>query len=287
MKYLCNLIKDILPLYHDSICSEESRCAVEEHLRECSDCKQYYEKMCGADIIETLSYDEEAEQKKADSLKNVKKRMKKRTILWIVLGAIVGGAILYLAIPFIASGLLMVSVFSSKVEVHTDISEYEYYMAGEDAHENYQSKWGMDETIFPDCITDKMEVQDYKMVYYNPWDAQYLGYLVVEYGEADYKEEVLRLTNYASTEYLGNYSVTGFDEQYTLLAMYADDYQGFVYALTDNENTIIYVELIFCNYFMDLEYEKYMPEEYFPIGFDATSDNSYKDEMLENTLGGR
>lgn len=285
MKYLCGLIKDILPLYHDSICSEESKCAVEEHLRECPGCKQYYDKMCGADIVEEFSYDNEAEQKKADALKNVKKRMKKKTILGIILGAIVGGAILYLAIPFIAVGLLMLSSYSSKVEVHTDISEYKYYMAGEDAHENYQSKWGMDETIFPESITSEMDVLDYKMVYYNPWDAQYLGYLVVEYDEADYEEEVLRLKEYESTEYLGNYGVTGFDEQYTLLAMYADEYQGFVYALTDNEDTIIYVELIFCNYFMDLEYEKYMPAEYFPVGFDATSDNPYKDEMLKNTFG--
>ena len=41
--------------------------------------------------------------------------------------------------------------------------------------------------------------------------------------------------------------------------MYADDYQGFVYALTDGEGTIIYAELIFCNYCFDLDYEKYIP----------------------------
>ena len=64
MKYLCGLIKDILPLYHDSICSEESKYAVEEHLSECPACKQYYDKMCGADIVEEFSYDNEAEQKK-------------------------------------------------------------------------------------------------------------------------------------------------------------------------------------------------------------------------------
>ena len=62
--------------------------------------------------------------------------------------------------------------------------------------------------------------------------------------------------------------------------MNADDYLGFVYALTDNKNTIIYVEIIFCNYFMDLEYEEYMPAEYFPVGFDATSDNPYLEKML-------
>lgn len=50
---------------------------------------------------------------------------------------------------------------------------------------------------------------------------------------------------------------------------------GFVYALTDNENRIIYVELIFCNYFYDLDYKNMIPEEYLPDGFDATLDNPY------------
>lgn len=63
--------------------------------------------------------------------------------------------------------------------------------------------------------------------------------------------------------------------------MYADKYQGFVYALTDNENRIIYVELIFCNYFYDLKYEKYICTDYLPDGFDATSDNAYQKKMLK------
>lgn len=65
-----------------------------------------------------------------------------------------------------------------------------------------------------------------------------------------------------------------------LLAMDSDSYQGFVYALTDGENQIIYVEIIFCNYFMDLDYEKYIDADYLPVGFDATSNNPYRKKML-------
>ena len=177
--------------------------------------------------------------------------------------------------------LLSKSYESATIDVYTDISEYEKYMVGEEAEEEFPSKWGMDETIFPDEITDTMLVNDYKMVYYNPWDAQYLGYLNIDYNEADYEKEVQRLTSYDSTEYLGYYSVTGFPEEYTLLAMYADPYQGFVYALTDNEDTIIYVEIIFCNYFLDLECTDYIPEEYLPTGFDASNDNPYMKKMMD------
>lgn len=143
----------------------------------------------------------------------------------------------------------------------------------------FDDKWGMDESIFPESITEEMQVQDYIMVYYNPWDAMYLSHLVVEYDKEDYQAEVERLNAYESTEYLGYYGVTGFDENYTLLAMHADDYQGFVYALTDNENTVIYVELIFCNYFMDLDYESYIPAEHLPVGFDAKNGNEYQKRM--------
>ena len=41
----CDMIKDLLPLYADDVCSEESRKAVEEHINACSDCKSELEKL--------------------------------------------------------------------------------------------------------------------------------------------------------------------------------------------------------------------------------------------------
>ena len=40
MKYPCNIIQDLLPLYHDNVCSEESRRAVQQHLPECEACQR-------------------------------------------------------------------------------------------------------------------------------------------------------------------------------------------------------------------------------------------------------
>lgn len=39
----CGVIKDLLPLYADDICSEESRELVQEHLKECIECKEELE----------------------------------------------------------------------------------------------------------------------------------------------------------------------------------------------------------------------------------------------------
>lgn len=36
----CDIVRDLLPLYHDGVCSEKSRRAVEEHLTGCAACRQ-------------------------------------------------------------------------------------------------------------------------------------------------------------------------------------------------------------------------------------------------------
>ena len=183
-------------------------------------------------------------------------------------------------IAFILIIFLFLGGIFTEPEINTDINLYNDYI-GENAKEEYKSKWEMNEEIFPKNITKNMNVIDYKMVYYNPWDAQFLSYLVVNYNKEDYENEVNRLKSYSSTDYIGYYSVTGFTK-YNLLAMEADPYYGFIYAITDGKERIIYVELIFCNYFYDLEYEKYINTDYLPDGFDASIDNSYEKRMMDN-----
>ena len=176
-------------------------------------------------------------------------------------------------------GLLLYDQLESKVIVNTDIDEYQNYI-GETADKEYHNKFDMDESIFPPSIPDATQVEDYKMVYYNPWDPQYLSYLVIQYDQGSYDYEVERLKKLSVNDYEGYYGVTGFDEKYLLLAMNADPSYGFIYALSDGNGTIIYVEILFCNYFMDLEYEEYISNEYLPIGFNASVDNEYRKYML-------
>ena len=44
-KISCNVIQDIMPLYVDEIVSEDTKKLVEEHLKECEDCRKEMEKM--------------------------------------------------------------------------------------------------------------------------------------------------------------------------------------------------------------------------------------------------
>lgn len=41
----CNIVKDLIPLYIDGCCSEESKMAVTEHIRNCDGCKKLLEDM--------------------------------------------------------------------------------------------------------------------------------------------------------------------------------------------------------------------------------------------------
>ena len=201
---------------------------------------------------------------------------KKIKIILLVIGCII---MYFIMRALLVTGLVYTVFLNSKVEVNNNINKYNKYMFNS-AIEKYQDKWGMDESIFPKKITKNMDVEDYKMVYYDPWDKEYLSYLVVKYEKEDYDKEIERLKRYKSTAYLGYYGVSGFSK-YELLAMYADSYHGFIYAITDNDSKIIYVELIFCNYHFDIDYEKYINKDYLPDGFDATINNNYKKQMLE------
>ncbi len=195
----------------------------------------------------------------------------------------IAAAFLRVIVTTVLTGVLVVSSFFSPIEEFDDISRYHEFMSFSNGTcgkgvDTKWTKWGMDETIWPKEITEDMDIADFKMVYYNPWDAQFLGYLVIDYAADDFREEVKRLKEYESTEYIGYYCVEA-EKTYALLAVNADSYHGFVYARTDGNGRIIYGEQIFCNYYMDLEYEAYMPKEYLLDGFAATTGTEYYRQM--------
>ena len=45
MERKCKLVQDLLPSYIDGVTSEDTKNFVEEHLKECKDCKKYFEEM--------------------------------------------------------------------------------------------------------------------------------------------------------------------------------------------------------------------------------------------------
>ena len=83
MNISCDIIKDLLPLYHDSICSEESKNAVEEHLKCCESCRDELRTM-DSDLPITGRAENLAEAK---AVQDLSKRWKKGMIKSVLEGA--------------------------------------------------------------------------------------------------------------------------------------------------------------------------------------------------------
>ncbi len=74
MKISCEIIKDLLPLYEDGVCSEESRKVIEEHLEKCEECRA----LSGVKLNISDEYAENAER----DGKVIKKGLKKIRLKW-------------------------------------------------------------------------------------------------------------------------------------------------------------------------------------------------------------
>ena len=206
-------------------------------------------------------------------LKEYYKMKKQKERLKVLL--IVGPVILFPLLTIIFTILVLNYEYDNRLHQTTNIKDYNDVI-GPKAKGIYESKWGMSEEIFPKKLSGKVE--SFKMLCDDFWDKQFLSYLVIDYDEEDYNKEINRLEKLGIEKY-NYYGVTGFTN-YKLVAMNSDDYNGFVYALTDGKSKVIYVELIFCNYTMDLDYENEMPKEYLPDNFNATDNNPYEIEMM-------
>ena len=88
----CEIIKDLIPLYCDGLCSDETRSAVEEHIARCEDCRRLLEAAGAEPEIPPQTYDEE----EARVLRGVKKRYAR--IRWRAVFLTVGIAAVLIAV---------------------------------------------------------------------------------------------------------------------------------------------------------------------------------------------
>lgn len=73
IRYECELIQDLLPLYQDNVCSNSSKIVVEEHLMECESCKMMMQQ------LKSTSYDEILTKEKNDVLGTHAKKERRRS----------------------------------------------------------------------------------------------------------------------------------------------------------------------------------------------------------------
>ena len=79
--YSCEMIQDLLALYHDQVCSKESAAAVEQHLIECEKCREMAKQLENAEIEEQIT-------KQAESVLKKHKNRQRRVIMILAIIAI-------------------------------------------------------------------------------------------------------------------------------------------------------------------------------------------------------
>lgn len=84
MKISCEIIKDLLPLYHDGVCSNDSRAMIEDHLAECDSCKAELQAMDEALFINN----KDQNLKEAEVVKNLSRRWKKGMLKSLLKGVL-------------------------------------------------------------------------------------------------------------------------------------------------------------------------------------------------------
>lgn len=78
MKNECDLVKDLLFSYNDSILSTTSKDLVDKHLQECDECKKFLEEI-------KQDSNEEKQVKEIDFLRSIKKNINKKNIIILVI----------------------------------------------------------------------------------------------------------------------------------------------------------------------------------------------------------
>ena len=115
----CDVVCDLLPLYHDGVVRETTRESIKEHLENCADCKKEYESLCVEIPIETAEVT--TKRKFSEMMKKAKRKRIFVSAIAVVLVCVmlIGGYILQLQIPTVnmsGDDITVHSVYRYKTE---------------------------------------------------------------------------------------------------------------------------------------------------------------------------
>lgn len=294
MKMECYVARDLMSEYAEGLTSEKTTQDIREHLAECRECRELCDSLTAPVDKESAAYaayDYAAETQRLASLEETGYLRKYSRVLRGVKTAAIAVTAVFLAAAALVclalTGAITLFACASERDVCEDAAQYEEYLGRdgkyttvwyrEDADylaqpEEKRAAWLDENHLFPYELPEGAQVENFRFEYYDPFDPNYMLYLVCTCDDEAFEREVARLKSVESTE---NRSAYGAEEYpYELCAVRTDDYYGLMYALADRDNDrLIYFGLNFCNCFTDIEYEKYIDPAHLPTGFDAKPDN--------------
>lgn len=88
MKYKCEVIKDLLPLYVDGVSSKESDKIIEEHLKECKECKENYENLKDSSFIDEIKHNSSDNESSKKAMKSIKSKIFRGKLLFAIIAVV-------------------------------------------------------------------------------------------------------------------------------------------------------------------------------------------------------
>lgn len=132
MNNSCDVIKDLLPLYHDGVSSEESNTLIENHLKNCEECRDYLDSISK----EILSHNNKSEEEaKIHSLIKLRKKFRIKNIIILTVSTLCAVILFFLARNFMFYHEFTVNykdgiLSSEKIYSASDIMKnFDYYCA--------------------------------------------------------------------------------------------------------------------------------------------------------------
>ncbi len=153
-KFDCEIIKDLLPLYADNVCSDKSSKIVEEHLNDCSECSEELRKIKECPAVPSV--DEDLEKAVKNAGKRIKKG-KKKTIIETV------SLVLILVILFGVVGMYRFILYGAKTnhDVYNDGS-FPYSQACESVNIDLIDKKDYENDSANLCVGEKYKVENFE-----------------------------------------------------------------------------------------------------------------------------
>lgn len=115
MSKQCKIVEDLLPLYHDGVCSEESRQMVDEHLTQCENCRKMLDQIEG-ELVSPAAKDADIKP-----LKNITKTVNKGKRKALIAG--------------ISIALAVVLILFAGISIWWYTQEYTYYTPFAEGHD--------------------------------------------------------------------------------------------------------------------------------------------------------
>lgn len=112
MKYECDVVKDLMPLYIDDVLSENSKMFVKDHIDSCESCRKFYEKLSSEIKIPVSRETRKNDLKPMEYLKSTLSRKIMKRILGVVL-----------VIGFFVGSF----IFATRYEIPVDSSKVNFY----------------------------------------------------------------------------------------------------------------------------------------------------------------